>query len=210
MLWKIALNAAEIDRQLNQVCGPTAPSNRTMRRWLQEFNEGRDTAEHLPISGSPTTAITPEMILRCDDLIGNDPRITVRESASELGIGSSAVDSILHDHLHVKEHLIRWVPRCLATNMKRDRVDSCRELLQIKMQSQGNFLQRVVTGDESWFHYYEPESKRSSIEWTAPGSKPPVKSWSTASAGKRMASILLGPGGNCADQMVTTRKHNQF
>ena len=103
MLWKIGLSAAEIARQLNQVCGPTPPSNRTVRRWLQEFNEGRDTAEHLPISGRPTTAVTSEMILRCDELIGNDPRITVRELTSELGIGSSAVDSILHDHLHVKK-----------------------------------------------------------------------------------------------------------
>ena len=58
------------------------------------------------------------------------------------------------------------------------------------MQSRGNFLQRVVTGNESWFYYYEPESKRSSMEWTAPGSKPPVKPRTMASAGKRMASVF--------------------
>ena len=27
------------------------------------------------------------------------------------------------------------------------------------------FLDRIKTGDESWFHYYEPESKSQSKEW---------------------------------------------
>jgi hypothetical protein len=27
------------------------------------------------------------------------------------------------------------------------------------------FLSRIVTGDETWVHQYEPESKRQSMEW---------------------------------------------
>jgi hypothetical protein len=32
------------------------------------------------------------------------------------------------------------------------------------------FLSRMVTGDETWVHHYEPESKRQSMEWKHPGS----------------------------------------
>jgi hypothetical protein len=28
-----------------------------------------------------------------------------------------------------------------------------------------DMLNRVVTGDESWVHQYQPESKRSSVQW---------------------------------------------
>jgi hypothetical protein len=28
-----------------------------------------------------------------------------------------------------------------------------------------NFLQRVITGDESWIYEYDPETKRQSEEW---------------------------------------------
>ena len=27
------------------------------------------------------------------------------------------------------------------------------------------FLKRIMTGDETWVHHYEPESKRASTEW---------------------------------------------
>jgi hypothetical protein len=31
------------------------------------------------------------------------------------------------------------------------------------------FLSRIVTGDETWAHHHEPESKRQSMEWKHPG-----------------------------------------
>jgi hypothetical protein len=33
------------------------------------------------------------------------------------------------------------------------------------------FLSRIVTGDETWLHHYEPESKRQSMEWKHPDRK---------------------------------------
>jgi hypothetical protein len=29
-------------------------------------------------------------------------------------------------------------------------------------------LNRIVTGDESWMHHYQPESKRASVQWKHP------------------------------------------
>jgi hypothetical protein len=31
-------------------------------------------------------------------------------------------------------------------------------------------LNRIVTGDESWVHHYQPESKRASMRWNQPSS----------------------------------------
>jgi hypothetical protein len=32
------------------------------------------------------------------------------------------------------------------------------------------FLERIVTGDETWVHYHAPETNRASMEWKHPGS----------------------------------------
>ena len=62
------------------------------------------------------------------------------------------------------------------------------------------FLSRIVTGDETWTHNYEPETKRQSMEWHHPQS-PRKKFKTTPSAGKLMITVfwdidgVVGSGG---------------
>ena len=45
------------------------------------------------------------------------------------------------------------------------RVDACQEILR-RYDGDGEvFLRRIVTGNESWVHFYEPERKGQSMEW---------------------------------------------
>jgi hypothetical protein len=37
-------------------------------------------------------------------------------------------------------------------------------------EEEEEFLSRIVTGDETWVHHYEPESQRQRMEWKHPGS----------------------------------------
>ncbi|KAI6648179.1 Histone-lysine N-methyltransferase SETMAR [Oopsacas minuta] len=48
-----------------------------------------------------------------------------------------------------------------------------------------DFLYRIVTGDETWFHYYEPESKTQSKQWKRRDEPVPVKIERIASSDKR-------------------------
>jgi len=48
------------------------------------------------------------------------------------------------------------------------------------------FLDRIITGDETWVHHYEPECKRQSMEWKHPQSPIRKKFKSQPSAGKLM------------------------
>jgi hypothetical protein len=53
-------------------------------------------------------------------------------------------------------------------------------------------LNRIVTGDESWVHQYEPELKRASMQWKHPSS-PSTKKFkvmSTPSAGNGMLIVF--------------------
>src|SRR5258705_11164871 len=51
-------------------------------------------------------------------------------------------------------------------------------------------FRRLVTGDESWLHCYEPETKEQSKQWMDAGSAPPVKFLAAPSASKRMATVF--------------------
>jgi hypothetical protein len=60
------------------------------------------------------------------------------------------------------------VPKVLTQEQKRRRVACCQDLMENEESS--NFLQRVITGEESWIYEYDPETKRQSEEWKHSGS----------------------------------------
>ena len=74
--------------------------------------------------------------------------------------------------------------------MKERRVDACQELLRWYEADGEAFLQRIVTGDESWVHFYEPERKRQSMEWRHTSSPKPKKVRVQRSAGKVMLTFF--------------------
>ncbi len=53
-------------------------------------------------------------------------------------------------------------------------MDVCHKLLE-HFETEGlHFLHNIVTEDESWMHYYDPETKQQSSQWKGHRS-PPVK-----------------------------------
>ena len=84
----------------------------------------------------------------------------------------------------------RWVPRMLIDDQKRTRLDISRYLLSHSEDDPGDFIDRVVTQDETWVHHFDPKSKMQSKQWKHPGSSPPKKLKRVHSVGKVMASIF--------------------
>ena len=79
----------------------------------------------------------------------------------------------------------RWVPKLSSEEQKRERVKCSSDLLK-SWRSEKDFLDCIATGDESWFHYYEPESKFQSSQWKKKHEAVPIKGKCAPSAGKRM------------------------
>jgi len=59
----------------------------------------------------------------------------------------------------------RWIPQLLTEDHKGQRKATTSELLQRYQHEGDDFLLRIVTGDESWFHHFEHEMKWQSMEW---------------------------------------------
>ena len=63
-------------------------------------------------------------------------------------------------------------------------------LLKQFRSKEDDFLSRLVTVDETWVHYDEPENKAQSHRSVGPGSPRPKKFKTQPSAGKVMATVF--------------------
>jgi len=92
-----------------------------------------------------------------ETMIWENRRVTVKEVASLLDISVGSAHHTIHDELKFRKVYARWVPKRLTPEMK-ERCDSaCQELLRQYEADGEAFLQRIITGDESWVHFYKPE-----------------------------------------------------
>ena len=120
----------------------------------------------------------------------NNRQIKVAELASECGISNGSVYTIIHEHLGMSKVSTRWVPRNLNMQDRQQRVESSQELLEVYNANPEDFHTRLVTGDETWLHHWDPDSKKESMQWKHPGSSPPKKFRTQPSASKVMATVF--------------------
>ena len=179
----------EIHGELADVYGSSVPSYAQVKFWVGEFKRGKTSLEDEARSGRPLDATDDEMCKKVRDLVYSDRRIQVEEIAQALGISHGSVSSILHDRLGMRKLTARWVPKSLSDEQMATRTSVCSALLK-RFRSKDDFLLCLVTVDETWVHYYEPENKAQSRQWVGPGSLRPKKFKMQSSAGKVMATVF--------------------
>jgi len=169
-------SAPVIQAELIQVIGEEeAPSLATVKRWASRFRDGNSSVEDAPRSGRPVSATDESVVEQVRNLVAEDRRVTVAEVSTEVGISSGSAWEILHNKLEKRKKCARWVPHVLTTEQKASRVSISSAHLR-RFRREGNaFLNRIITGDETWIRSYEPLLKRQSAEWRSPGSPRPTK-----------------------------------
>ena len=101
------------------------------------------------------------------DLVYSDRRIKVEEIANALHYSHASVLTTLHDRLGMHKLTARWVPKSLSDEQMATRASVYSALLKRFRSKEDDFLSFLVTVDESWVHYYEPENKAQSPECRA-------------------------------------------
>ena len=180
----------DIHSRLVNVYGDNAPALSTVKRWAAEFKRGRESIEDDPRSGRPIEVSLPEKVAEVEAMVMADRRVKILEVAAACEISCGTVHTILHEHLQMSKVSARWVPRNLNAPERYQRVEACRELLELYDTNRDDFLARLVTGDETWIHHWDPESKQESMQWKHRDSPPPKKFRTRPSAGKIMATIF--------------------
>jgi len=180
----------EIHAILRETLGEHAPSYPTVKNWVARLKRCDFSTCDAPRPGRPKTVTTPDIIDQIHELILEDRRISAKAIAEQLGILSEVVGSIIHEDLDMRKLSVKWVPKFLNVDQKRQRCQSSEQCLEFFRRDPNDFLSRLVAMDETWLCHYDPETKQQSVEWLHSGSPHPKKFRVEKSAGKVLASIF--------------------
>ena len=186
VIWYLYLKGKtgqKIHCEMTNVYGSSAPSYAQVKFWVGEFKRSRTSLEDETRSGRPSDATDEEMCNKVRDLVYSDRRIKVEKIANTLHFSHGSVSTTLHDHLGMHRLTVRWVPKSLSDEQMATRASIYSALLKRFRSKEDDFLSRLVTVDETWAHYYEPENKAQSRQ-VGPGSPRPKKFKTQPSAGK--------------------------
>ena len=182
---KLNKSATETFASLTEAYGDATLSRTMVFKWHKAFKEGRENVEDDPRSGRPISATNDENVEVVRAVMVKDRRLSVRMIAEETGLDKCAVHRILTDHLHMRKICAKLVPKNLSVEQKANRLEMCQDLLG-RLKIEPNFLDKVITGDESWVFDYGPETKRQSSEWHTKSSPRPKKARMSRSKVKTM------------------------
>ena len=183
----------EIYSRMKAVYGEMCLDVSTVRRWTRrsrEENPSESTVHDQARTGRPLSASDSKHQSRVDQLIRENRRVKQIDISIEIGISQERVHHIITNLLGYRKVSARWVPRMLTPQMKLQRVQICRELLAKFDEDGEDFLRQIVTGDESWVHHYDPESKQQSKEYRHKTSPSPKKFKVYSSARKVLLTIF--------------------
>jgi histone-lysine N-methyltransferase SETMAR len=125
---------------------------------------GRTSVTDAQFLGQPSTSTIGEKQEEARAIILADRRVTIEEIATQLGTSQGSAYSLVHDNLGFHIVSARWVPKHLTEEHNCNCMDICSHLLEQYNREGHNFLNRNNTGDETWIHHYEPETKWQSIQ----------------------------------------------
>ncbi|KAJ4435424.1 hypothetical protein ANN_18039 [Periplaneta americana] len=129
-----------------------------------------------------------ELVRQC---IMENRRFTITELSSHFPqISRSLLHEIVTKHLLFKKVCARWVPKNLAPEHKMQRLGAALTFLQRYHDDGDEFLDRIVTGDETWISHFTPETKQQSMHWRHSGSPVRTKFKQTLSVRKVMCTVF--------------------
>ena len=128
-----------------------------------------------------------------------DRLIWAKPIAEQLGISRERVGSIIPEVLEMRKLSVKWVPKSLNADQKRQSSLSSEQILEIFHVDLNDYLSRLATINETWLYHNEPETIQQYLEWRHSGSphskyfecKNPRESLSSQFFGIKTASSSL-------------------
>ena len=169
-LWSKGRTPIKIHRGMQPTYGERCLALRSVRWWCSEFKNGRENLNDNERAGRPSVSMTDNNTARVGAMVKAERRVRIKDITQELDIFSGSALNIIHECLGYRKVSCRWVPKHLDDVMKVKRMIASLNHLQRYAEEGDNFLDRIVTGDETWVLHYTPESKQQSMVWKHPQS----------------------------------------
>ncbi|GFX41139.1 histone-lysine N-methyltransferase SETMAR [Trichonephila clavipes] len=171
-LWVKKLSAADIHRELCAVYGPNIMSEGVVRQWVRFFKDGRTNIHEESRSGR-TFVVSADLIKEIDEKIRLLRNFTISQLSEHFpNISWTVLCATVTRKLGYRKFCARWVPKRLKDIHKTSRMCAALEFLSRYHTDGEDFLNRMVTGDETWVAHVKVETKEQSMAWGHTGSQP--------------------------------------
>ena len=164
---KLGDSQVETIQKIHRVFDDDAMGITQIKEWYNRFKDGCTSVESNAHCGRPSTSRNDTLIDQVRTLVMQHCRVTVRELAEHL-FGTS----ILSNDLAKCRVSPKFVPKLLTMEQKQLHVEQ--DMLDYA-NSDPEFLNIVIIGDESWVYRYDPETKVQSSQWKHSTSPRPKK-----------------------------------
>jgi histone-lysine N-methyltransferase SETMAR len=189
-LWAKGLNPNAILSEMRPVYGDKCFTRPAIHAWCKKFAHGRESVVDEKRPGRHVVATTDAANETIDAFIRSDRRVSISDIVRHTGISRRSVHRVVRDHLNFRKVSARWVPKELKPEQQAVRMMTSLDNLQRYEMEGEAMLERIVTGDETWVHHYQPESKQASKQWKHKESPTPTKFKVVVSARKVMATVF--------------------
>ena len=105
------------------------------------------------------------IIAAVDAFVRSDRHMSISDIVRHTDISRDSVHRIVRNHLKFRKVSAWWVPKQLKPEQQAIRMMTSLDNLQCYKIEGKAMLERIVTGDETWVHHYQPETKQASRQW---------------------------------------------
>ncbi|XP_042906074.1 histone-lysine N-methyltransferase SETMAR-like [Parasteatoda tepidariorum] len=163
--FKAGLSQEDCVEQLQLALGDESPARATVFRWFKEFSRGRNLLQDEKHTGRQPSAVIPDNVSAMRKILKDDIRCTCQIMQKELNFGSAAIHKIIHEELHMKKVVCRWVPHNLTEHQKEERVRISKETLKLLNDGGHRIISKIVTGDETYIPFFDVPTRQESKVW---------------------------------------------
>jgi len=146
---KLEKSATETLAMIKKAYGKHALSKAQVFRWHKALSEGREDVKDEQRIGRPSTSHTLDKVAKVKAVLDSDRCLNVRLIADQVRLPKSIVHEIVMTELQMRKVCAKLVPKVLTDEQKENPVSISRELLD-RVRGNPDFLEQVITGDETW------------------------------------------------------------
>ena len=174
-------------------------------KWYSKFEQGDNPVTDEPRPDRPSS-ISTKKIETVKELLDSDRWMTIRDITVRTGYTLCTVFRTIHNKQGMRRICARWISHMIDENQMCRRVELSQQFIERELNYSMDFLNRIVTVDETWISTYDPETKQESSMWKTPGSPSPKKFKVSRSATKRMFIVFFDVKGVILSHAVTERR----
>ncbi|UYV74794.1 hypothetical protein LAZ67_12001008 [Cordylochernes scorpioides] len=163
MITKQNCSATETYELNKEAFGDAALSRSRTFEWFSRFPKGREKVKDDQHAERPRSLRCEENKLKIKELIKSNRIISIKDLSSETGLSIGLCHQIVTKDLDMIRTSSEFALRILTEEQKEVRMDVCKNMVEMT-RTYPEWMQKIITGDETWVYQYDPETKRQSSQ----------------------------------------------